>query len=61
VCDYPEEVSPLSKRTDEDNRLTDRFELVISGHEYANAFSELNDPVDQAVAFAEQVAAKGLW
>jgi len=59
VCDYPEEVSPLSKRKDEDNRLTDRFELVISGHEYANAFSELNDPVDQAGRFAEQVAAKG--
>ena len=59
VCDYPEEVSPLSKRKDEDPRLTDRFELVICGHEYANAFSELNDPVDQAGRFAEQVAAKG--
>lgn len=58
VCDYPEEVSPLSKRKDEDKRLTDRFELVIAGHEYANAFSELNDPVDQAGRFAEQVAAK---
>lgn len=60
VCDYPEEVSPLSKRKDDDPRLTDRFELVICGHEYANAFSELNDPVDQAGRFAEQVAAKGL-
>nr|WP_075575811.1 lysine--tRNA ligase [Olsenella timonensis] len=60
VCDYPEEVSPLSKRKPEDLRLTDRFELVIAGHEYANAFSELNDPVDQAGRFAEQVAAKGL-
>ena len=59
VCDYPEEVSPLSKRKDDDARLTDRFELVICGHEYANAFSELNDPVDQAGRFAEQVAAKG--
>jgi lysyl-tRNA synthetase class 2 len=59
VCDYPEEVSPLSKRKEEDARLTDRFELVICGHEYANAFSELNDPVDQAGRFAEQVAAKG--
>lgn len=58
VCDYPEEVSPLSKRKDEDPRLTDRFELVICGHEYANAFSELNDPVDQAGRFAEQVATK---
>ncbi|HIY79339.1 MAG TPA: lysine--tRNA ligase, partial [Candidatus Olsenella excrementavium] len=60
VCDYPEEVSPLSKRKAEDPRLTDRFELVIAGHEYANAFSELNDPVDQAGRFAEQVAAKGM-
>ncbi|WP_197407468.1 lysine--tRNA ligase [Olsenella massiliensis] len=59
VCDYPEEVSPLSKRKDEDPRLTDRFELVICGHEYANAFSELNDPIDQAGRFAEQVTAKG--
>ncbi len=59
VCDYPEEVSPLAKRKDDDPRLTDRFELVICGHEYANAFSELNDPVDQAGRFAEQVAAKG--
>lgn len=60
VCDYPEEVSPLSKRKADDPRLTDRFELVIAGHEYANAFSELNDPVDQAGRFAEQVAAKGM-
>ena len=60
VCDYPEEVSPLSKRLERDPRLTDRFELVICGNEYANAFSELNDPVDQAGRFAEQVAAKGL-
>lgn len=60
VCDYPEDVSPLAKRKDEDTRLTDRFELVIGGHEYANAFSELNDPIDQAGRFAEQVAAKGL-
>ena len=60
VCDYPEEVSPLAKRKEEDPRLTDRFELVICGHEYANAFSELNDPVDQAARFAAQVAAKGL-
>jgi lysyl-tRNA synthetase class 2 len=60
VCDYPEEVSPLAKRKADDPRLTDRFELVICGHEYANAFSELNDPVDQASRFAEQVAAKGM-
>lgn len=60
VCDYPQEVSPLSKRKADDPRLTDRFELVICGHEYANAFSELNDPIDQAGRFAAQVAAKGL-
>lgn len=60
VCDYPEEVSPLAKRKADDPRLTDRFELVICGHEYANAFTELNDPVDQAGRFAEQVAAKGM-
>ncbi len=60
VCDYPIEVSPLAKRFEDDPRLTHRFELVIAGHEYANAFSELNDPVDQAGRFAEQVAAKGL-
>ena len=58
VCDYPVEVSPLAKRKPADARLTDRFELVICGHEYANAFTELNDPVDQEGRFADQVAAK---
>lgn len=58
VCDYPIEVSPLAKRFEDDPRLTHRFELVIAGHEYANAFSELNDPVDQAERFAVQMAEK---
>ena len=58
VCDYPIKVSPLAKRFEDDPRLTHRFELVIAGHEYANAFSELNDPVDQAERFAAQMAEK---
>ncbi len=58
ITDHPLEISPLAKRKESDPRLTDRFELYICGHEYGNAFSELNDPVDQAERFRAQVAAK---
>ena len=58
ICDYPVEVSPLTKRKKEDPRLTERFELFINGGEYANAYSELNDPIDQYERFKEEIAAR---
>ena len=58
ITAYPTEVSPLSRCNDEDNFITDRFELFITGREMANGFSELNDPEEQAERFREQVAAK---
>ena len=60
VYGHPVEVSPLAKRNPEDGRYTDRFELFIDGREYANAFSELNNPIDQLERFEEQVKAKEL-
>ncbi|MDE8701392.1 lysine--tRNA ligase [Adlercreutzia equolifaciens] len=60
VIDHPLEISPLAKKNPENPELTQRFELFILGHEYANAFTELNDPVDQAERFRAQVAAKDM-
>ncbi|HLD45527.1 MAG TPA: amino acid--tRNA ligase-related protein, partial [bacterium] len=56
ITHYPTSVSPLSRRNDADPTVTDRFEIFINGKEIANAFSELNDPVDQKERFLKQVA-----
>lgn len=58
IIDHPTEVSPLSRRNDDEPELTDRFELFIAGREIANGFSELNDPEDQAERFRKQVDEK---
>ena len=58
ITEYPAEVSPLARRNDHNPDVTDRFELFIGGREYANGFSELNDPVDQAGRFKAQADLK---
>ena len=58
IYDYPVEISPLAKKCSKDERLTERFEVFINGREYGNAFSELNDPIDQYERFKKQVEAR---
>ena len=58
IYEYPIEISPLAKKKQEDPRLVERFEAFIGGREYGNAFSELNDPIDQYQRFKEEIAAR---
>jgi lysyl-tRNA synthetase class 2 len=58
ITQFPTAVSPLARKNDEDPEVTDRFELYVAGREIANAFSELNDPLDQKERFVAQVRAK---
>ena len=58
IYDYPIEICPLTKKKPSDPRLTERFEIFIGGREYGNAYSELNDPIDQYERFLDQVRQK---
>jgi lysyl-tRNA synthetase class 2 len=58
IYHYPTDISPLARRNDEDPTITDRFELFITGREFANGFSELNDPMDQRSSFEAQMLEK---
>jgi len=58
ITDYPVEISPLARRSDDNPMVTERFELFMAGKEIANAFSELNDPLDQLERFESQMDAK---
>jgi len=60
VCDFPKEISPLAKAKADNPLLADRFELIIAGNEFANAFSELNDPLDQRERLEAQAALRAL-
>lgn len=59
ITSYPTEVSPLARKNEKDPGITDRFELFITGREIANAFSELNDPIDQHRRFEKQIEERG--
>ncbi len=58
LCGHPIEISPLTKKDPEDPRFVERFELFIGGHEFSNAYTELNDPIDQRERFEEQLREK---
>ena len=58
ITHFPTAVSPLARRNDQNPDITDRFELFVAGREIANAFSELNDPLDQKERFLAQLEAK---